>query len=117
MPGTTTILLFGGAFQDPSGNPVANGYLRMWLSHDSQEATTPGQVAGSIYVQIPLDQTGNIVTTSALVWPNSLLTPSSSYYNVELYSSAGMMIWNAPQRWTIPNTNPYNVGNLVPNVP
>jgi len=110
------VVIHGGAFQDAAGNPIANGYLRMWLSHDSQESTGPGEVAGALAVRVPLDGSGNILGTVS-IWPNAVLNPSGSYYLVELYTANGIKAWKAPQQWTIPNTTPFDVGTLVPNVP
>jgi hypothetical protein len=112
MSGKTTI--YGGAFQDASGNTLANGYLTMQLSHDEQESVDPGQVVSGLSLRVPLDANGNIVGT-VYVWPNDQLDPSNSYYIVNAYRRDGTLAWGAPQFVSVPSSpSPYNVGNWIP---
>lgn len=104
----------GGAFQDFEGNPLANGYLTMQLSHDSQEPVDPGEVVAGYPLRIPLDANGNVAGT-VLVWPNDQLTPSGSYYIVNTYRANGTLAGLSQQNYLIPSSpNPFNVGTWVP---
>ena len=106
--------LTGGSFQDVLGNLLANGYLLMELSQDAQ-TNTGIQIAAGTIVKIPLDASGNIVTSPAYsVWPNDVLSPANTFYNVSAYKANGQLVWgpNAQQVFSTPS--PFNVGVWVP---
>lgn len=105
------VQLTGGAFQDPSGNPLANGYLLMQLSQDAS-VNGVDQIAAGIELKISLDANGNVVTSPAqYVWPNDVLTPANTFYMVSAYTAAGQLVWgpNAQQVFSTPS--PYDIGS------
>jgi|ERR1700728_1592505 len=112
------ISLSGGHFQDGAGNLNSNGYLILTLSHDSNIQVLGGPTGVQVYAGIPikvrLDNNGNIVPNQ--IWPNSLLTPSGSYYLAKLYNNSGLEIWMAPQQWAL-TTSSGDVGTEVPGIP
>lgn len=105
--------LVGGAFQDPLGNPIANGFLRMQLTKDTLTCTANGQLINGKKLKVPLDQNGNIAGTVS-VEANDLLTPAGSQYRVQLYDRFGTQVWADPHYWTILSFASVNVGTLVP---
>lgn len=110
----------GGSFQSFEGDPLANGYLVVELSHDEQDTgpTPPTQVVAGLRQTILLDTNGGIPSSPAVkVHANSTLNPANSFYSVMAFKQNGTQAWRAPQYWTIPNTDPYDVGNIVPNNP
>lgn len=114
------VQITGGQFTDFEGNPLVNGYLEMELSHDEQDTTPtpPTQVAAGLRQRIQLDMTGTIPTDPVVkVYANSTLNPADSFYTVMARKQDGTQAWRAPQYWIIPNTDPYNVGNIPPNNP
>jgi hypothetical protein len=112
MAGKTQIQ--GGAFQDFEGNPLANGFLTMQLSHDSQETVDPGEVVAGYPLRIPLDANGNIAG-AVFVWPNDQLTPAGSSYLVNTYRANGTQAGLNQQNYLIPSSpSPFNVGTWIP---
>jgi hypothetical protein len=112
MSGKTQIQ--GGAFQDFEGNPLANGYLTMQLSHDSQEPVDPGEIVAGYPLRIPLDANGNIAG-AVFVWPNDQLTPAGSYYLVNTYRANGTQAGLNQQNYLVPSSpSPFNVGTWIP---
>lgn len=83
----------GGGFQDSEGNPLANGYLIFRLTADGQ-AFGVGQICSGANVTVPLDSTGN-ATGSVGIWPNDVLLPSDTKYNITAYSAAGQPVWQS----------------------
>lgn len=122
QPVFAPITLFGGGFQDPSGKPLANGWLDWKLNHDSNISTLGGptgtQVVAGITTRIYLDGNGNAI--SSPVWPNDQLTPSGSYYTVRAYDNTGIEVWAVPQQFVLqgylPNQH-VNIGTLQPTQP
>lgn len=112
------IHLSGGMFQDGAGNPNSNGYLILTLSHDSNVQVLGGPTGVQVYAGVPikvrLDNNGNILPNQ--IWPNSLLTPSGSYYLAKLYNNSGLEIWSAPQQWAL-NISSGDAGTIVPEIP
>jgi hypothetical protein len=113
--------IIGGAFQDPSGNPLSNGYLTFVLSHDSNVAVLGGptgaQVVAGIQIKFLLDNVGNLVSGQFL-WTNDALTPAGSYYRVTAFNSQGIQVWANPQNFFIqPYAATINIGTIQPNVP
>jgi hypothetical protein len=99
-----------GNFQDPSGNPIANGSLTVRLNMD---AMGPGsiQVSADRLITMPLDQNGNLSGLQYL-WANSLLsTPYGvlTSYIMTVYSALGQQIWQ--QQITVPNATSFNIGS------
>lgn len=104
----------GGAFQDATGNLLVNGYLLFELSQDGQ-VNGSTELAAGFKIKIPLDASGNVVTSPTYsVWPNDVITPINTFYNVSAYSAHGQLVWgpNAVQVFNSPS--PYNIGAWVP---
>lgn len=108
--------LTGGAFQDAFGNPLASGYLLLTLSHDEQGASS-SQVVGGLTVRVPLDNTGNVVPNIS-VWANDTLTPSGSFYLVQIFKADGKLVSSPGLQLTVTSSpSPFNLGtNWTPNV-
>lgn len=107
------VQLTGGNFQDALGNPLAGGYLEMVLSQDAA-TTDQKEVAAGYTVRIELDNTGNVVTSPAQsVWPNDVLLPSGTFYNVSGFNANGALVWG-PNAQQVLGTSPFNVGTWVP---
>jgi hypothetical protein len=102
---TTLISVSGGPFQDPLGNPYSYGTIVLLIS---TPATTGSGMVLSSYTG-SLDSNGNALPFS--IWPNSLLTPSTTFYYARVYKSNGQLVWYTPL--VIPDTN-LNLGTLVP---
>ena len=77
-------------FVDSEGNPVSNGQVELRLSVDCQTTSTT-QIGSGFVTDIPLDSTGTI-TGSYLIWQNASLTPSGSYYVINVYTSSGQLV-------------------------
>lgn len=110
----TTNQLTGGGFQDALGNLLANGYLELQLSQDA--ATSDGtQVAAGFTVRIELDASGNVVTDPVQsVWPNDVLTPASTFYNVSAFSEEGQLVWGPNAQQVLSTPSPFDIGAWVP---
>lgn len=106
--------LSGGGFQDATGAPLANGYLQMELSQDAQ-VNGNTQVFAGYTITINLDANGNVVSSPAQsVWPNDVLSPAGTFYNVSAYSAAGQLVWGPNAQQVLTSPSPYNIGAWVP---
>lgn len=109
------VQLTGGAFQDPAGNVLANGYLLMQLSQDAQ-VNGSTEIAAGIELKLPLDANGNITTTPPqYVWPNDVLTPAGTFYTVSAYTAEGQLVWGPNAQQIFSNPSPQNAGGWTPN--
>lgn len=109
---STKNTISGGNFQDAEGNTLAGGHLVMQLSQDA--ATSDGvQVAAGFVVTIELDNNGDVVNGAA-VWPNDVLLPVGTFYNVSAFSAQGALVWgpNAQQVFSTPT--PFDIGTWIP---
>ncbi len=99
-----------GNFQNPAGNPLANGYLLMHLSQDGQVNGT-SQITSGAKIKILLDSSGNIITSPLQsVWPNDVITPSTTTYTVTAYSASGQLVWGPNSVQVLSTPSPYQVG-------
>jgi hypothetical protein len=73
-------------FYDPSGAPLANGYVKVSLTQDAMSPT--GQVCGSCSLNVVLDSTGTMVSVPQ-VYPCSQLNPATVQYVITAYTSSG----------------------------
>lgn len=104
----------GGGFQDALGNPLANGYMLFELSQDAQVNGTT-QIAAGFVVKVPLDGSGNIITSTAQsVWPNDVLSPTGTFYNVSVYSALGQLVWGPNPQQVLSSPSPFDIGVWVP---
>ena len=118
--------LIGGAFQDIFQTPLANGYLILELRHSSvntngytyeDTSTTTQQITGGAKIKIPLDSSGNIVTSPTYsVFTNDSLTPDS-YYLVSCYTSNGQLVWGPNAERVLASPSPFDIGAWVPHQP
>jgi len=102
----------GGAFQDALGNALAGGSLIFELSQDAQVNDTT-QVVSGYRVTVDLDGSGNVVAGSE-VWPNDVLLPANTYYNVTAYNADGQRVWGPNPQQVISTPSPFNIGTWVP---
>lgn len=90
MPVTQQLIIM--SFQDPSGNPIANGTVTVRLQVDISAATSGGpQVSAGRIVSVLLDDTG---TGNFLLWPNDVTFPAGSVYFLKCYTSLGQPVWS-----------------------
>lgn len=79
-------------FQDPSGAPLANGYVTFDLSVDISTAVSSGpQVCAQRTVTASLDINGSATLS---LWPNDTLFPAGSVYFVRAYTEQGQLAFN-----------------------
>jgi hypothetical protein len=76
------------AFQDPQGNPLANGTATFRLTFDA--GNNGPQVAAGKKVSVQLDANG---TALVALWANDALLPAGSKYKVVAYSYGGAIAW------------------------
>jgi hypothetical protein len=113
--------LTGGPFQDPAGNPAANGYILFKLNIDQIEAASSIAVPSGRVIRVPLDADGNVVTSPTYsLWPNNLLTgfdgsTDQSFYFVSVYSNKGQLIWGPFAQTVHDSPSPFNISVWVPN--
>jgi hypothetical protein len=111
---TTKVQLSGGAFQDVAGNPLANGFLLMRLSQDGQVNTSTEVCAGWVF-KVLLDASGNVSSSPPQsVWPNDVISPSGTFYNVSAYSAEGQLVWGPNAQQVLSTPSPYNIGAWIP---
>lgn len=111
MSGPNTIT--GGGFTDWEGNPLANGWLTFTLSSDARTSLS-GLVCGGLTFRVRLDPSGNIAGVVS-IWPNDQLTPTTTFYRVNAFTSNGAVAWQNTHNFTILSSpNPFVIGTLVP---
>lgn len=132
--------IYGGNFQDASGNPLAYGYLTFRLVVDGCGDATSQVVAG-VLVTVPLDSTGNVSDADGFeledgtgvillesgdillledqsddsieLWINASLLPANTVYRIKAYSAAGQLVWQSEN--VIPaGVGAYDLGTLAP---
>ena len=111
---STKVQIIGGAFQDPSGNPLANGYLLFELSQDGL-VNGSSQIAAGREIKVTLDANGNVVTSPAqYIWPNDVIIPINTFYTVSAYTSAGQLVWGPNSQQVLSSPNPFDITVWVP---
>jgi hypothetical protein len=79
-------------FQTASGQPLAFGTVTIQLNTDAVVTSTNGpQVVSGRTVKVNLDGTGS---ATPYLWPNSVMSPSGTVYNVTAYSAQGQLAWS-----------------------
>jgi hypothetical protein len=87
-----TIQIVPFVFQDPAGNPLANGYVLFRLSVDLSAAQGMApQVAAGRTVRLNLDING---AGNVELWPNAQMFPAGSVYFATAYTATGEPVWN-----------------------
>jgi hypothetical protein len=121
MSAPTKVQLIGGHFQDLSGNVLANGYLRMFLSSD-ELVTGVGFICSGVFVQIQLDSAGSVASSTStppaanqFVWGNDQMAPTNSYYRVFGYAASGQLAFGPDNQQVIGNGGTFDVGTWIPN--
>lgn len=111
---STVNQISGGSFVDSEGNTLANGYLLFQLVTDETVNTSTQVCAGST-IKVPLDSSGNVVTSPTYsLWPNDVMTPSGSFYLVSAFTSKGQLVWGPNAQSVLSSPSPYNIGAWVP---
>jgi hypothetical protein len=89
MPVTKQLVTL--VFQDPAGNPIANGSVRIRLQVDVSTATSGGpQVSAGRMLEASLDASGSVTIS---LWPNSTTVPANSVYFLTAYTALGQPVW------------------------
>jgi hypothetical protein len=111
---SSKVQLSGGAFQDPAGNPLVNGYLLFSLSQDGL-VNGSSQIAAGREIKVILDSSGNVVSSPAqYIWPNDVIVPANTFYTVSGYTSAGQLVWGPNSQQVLSSPSPYNITVWVP---
>lgn len=84
-------------FTDPSGNPLADGYVLINVNVDVQSPS--GLLCGGMSLRVDLNGSG-VMESIPNVWPNSFLLPGDSYYVLRTYSSDGQLA-SGPDKVTV----------------
>jgi hypothetical protein len=99
-----------GAFVDPQGNPLSNGYLVMRLSHDGQSGT-PNQVVSGLTQRVTLNSNGHI-NPAVAIYSNQSLLPTNTFYRITVYAADGTEVIPV-SAIIIPNSpNPIDLATL-----
>lgn len=107
------IQLSGGAFQSAIGSPLANGYLLLSLSQDAQVSSQ--EIGAGSEIKILLDSSGNVASSPAQsVWPNDVLSPANTFYNVSAYTAEGQRVWGPNAQQVLSSPSPYDIGAWIP---
>jgi len=94
-------------FTDAEGNELANGFLLVNISTDSQ--TPNGQLGAYSKVRVQLDGSGNVSGTP-LFWPNVSLLPANTVYLLRAYTEEGQLVTVTPIVVTVTPSNPTGFG-------
>lgn len=113
--------LTGGNFQDAMGNLLANGYLTMKLSQDSQ--VNDSQVCSGVEIKIVLDGNGDVaayptIPADQFVWANDVLSPVNSFYTVTGYTAEGQPAFGPNNQQVVSGGiggGTFDTGTWVPN--
>jgi hypothetical protein len=110
----TIATLTGGAFQDASGNPIANGYILVYLNQNGVTSNTPGQqLASGQVIKLTLGSDGNLVAGQKL-WPNDGILPAGTTYVATLHAANGQVLWGPNTVSVLSTPSPYDIGAWVP---
>lgn len=101
-----------GRFVDCLGNPVANGYVTLRLSEDVCVTGSSLHLTAGSTSKVPLDANGTMLTTQ--LWANSLMSPSGSYYTINVFTHTGAQAFPTSRTFTLPATpNTNDIANLI----
>lgn len=79
-------------FQDPSGTAIAGGTVTIRLLYDISTAADSGpQISAGVVVTGTLDSSGSVTVN---LWPNDVLVPANSNYQVTAYTAQGQRAWS-----------------------
>lgn len=117
----TKTMLTGGNFQDAMGNLLANGYLTMKLSQDSQ--VNDSQVCSGVEINIVLDGNGDVaayptIPADQFVWANDVLSPVNSFYTVSGYTAEGQPAFGPNNQQVVSGGiggGTFDTGTWIPN--
>lgn len=108
----TKVQITGGGFQDAEGNPLAGGSLVFQLSQDSS-VNNGTEIAAGIKISVLLDSGGNVSGT-VNIWPNDVISPANTFYNVTAYTANGQLVWGPNSQQVLSSPSPFNIGAWVP---
>jgi hypothetical protein len=111
----STVILTGGTFQDPAGNPIANGTLVLELSQNAIVIGTPIEICSGSKILIQLDANGNAVTGQT-AWPNDILTPAKTFYFASVYTANGQLVWGPNAQSILSTFTTFNLGSWIPGI-
>lgn len=101
------------AFQDPGGTVLANGILTLALSQVASASSAGGGQIEPVQIAFALDATGKITGQPVNLWANDQLTPTGTFYIMQLFNSNGLRVVG-PTNWTISGTSPIDVSAINP---
>lgn len=99
-----------GTFMSPTGEPLANGYLLLRLSHDGQSAA-PNQVVSGPTIRVPLNSSGQISPAFA-IYSNTNLLPANSFYIARAFDSTGTEVISASQITIAASPTPLDLATI-----
>ena len=76
-------------FYDPSGAPLADGYVYISLTDDA--LSPDGQICGNLPLKVALDGTGTMIVVPQ-VYPCVALLPNDVLYSFAAYTAIGEMV-------------------------
>jgi len=96
-PGTCGYVnVFGGAFQDPSGNSLNGGTLTVQLNVDANTCDNL-QKSANVLDRVTLDANGNVPTGILNLYPNAKLSAdvqgNNTIYYMKAYTAKGLLVW------------------------
>jgi hypothetical protein len=77
--------------------------------------TGVGQVCAGIKITVPLNSSGNVVTSPAVyVWPNDVISPINSFYIVSGYTANGQLAWGPNHQQVLSSPSPFDLDAWIP---
>ena len=102
----------GGAFEDAQGNVIAYGTLVLRLTVDVALNAAQGFVCAGVLNTIPLDASGNVVST--LIWPTDQMLPNTATYVAWVLNANNAIAWGPHQVQILSSPSPYNLSAWTP---
>jgi hypothetical protein len=111
----TITTLTGGNFQTPDGTLLQSGStITFQLSNPAQVTGNDAQLAQDYTVTYGIS--AGDIQSGATIWANSQLTPSGTYYRVNIYNQNGQLI-RGPENWVLSGSSPIDLGTIVATTP
>jgi hypothetical protein len=106
----TKTLTTSVAFTDPQGNVLNAGTINFRLCC-AAKLISNGQVVQGLTVSFTLTS-GGLMPGGSVIIANDELTPSSTYYIVNIFSSAGEQV-RGPENWVLAGSSPIDLSTIV----